>query len=271
MACARSCKTSSVRAPMPRGGKLTTRRNAPSSCRRRQQTQVGERVLDLGTLEEAHAAIDPVRHPRIEQRVLDHARLRVGSIEHRDLGERDALVGEPLHDVDDERRLVDVGWRGEGAHRLARCIRGPQVLAQPALVVLDQRVGRVEDVAVRAVVLLELDELDRRGPAARSRARSAACWRRSRRETRRSTGRRRRPRTARRAGPRAAAATCTAARWCPGIRRPGCARSDAGSARAGCRGATAARSCAAAARESRPRLRAGTPARRARSARPGGA
>ena len=41
-------------------------------------------------------------------------------------------------------------------------------------IVLDQRVGRVEDVAVRAVVLLELDQAHRRS-AARNRARNAAC------------------------------------------------------------------------------------------------
>src|SRR6185503_13734958 len=36
-----------------------------------------------------------------------------------------------------------------------------QVLAEARLVVLDERVGGVENVAVRAIVLLELDERDR--------------------------------------------------------------------------------------------------------------
>src|SRR6185437_11770064 len=63
--------------------------------------------------------------------------------------------------VGGECRLVDVGRRGKGADRLAFGIGGPQILAQPALVVLDQRVGRVEDAAVRPVVLLELDQLHR--------------------------------------------------------------------------------------------------------------
>ena len=61
---ARSCSCSSVRAPMPRGGKLTTRRNAPSSSGAAMQAQVGERVLDLGALEEAHAAVDAIRQRR---------------------------------------------------------------------------------------------------------------------------------------------------------------------------------------------------------------
>src|ERR1700682_806445 len=37
----------------------------------------------------------------------------------------------------------------------------PEVLAQASLVVLDQRIRRIEYVPVRAVVLLELDKLDR--------------------------------------------------------------------------------------------------------------
>ena len=86
-----SCSCSSVRAPMPRGGKLTTRRNAPSSSGAGDEPQVGERVLDLRALEEAHAAVDAVRNAGAEQRMLEHARLRVGAIQHRDLVERHAV------------------------------------------------------------------------------------------------------------------------------------------------------------------------------------
>ena len=124
---------------------------------RREQAQIGERVLDLGALEEAHAAVDAVRDRRVEQRVLENARLCVGAVERGDLGSDDAVAGEALHDVDDERRLVEIGRRREHAHRLAWRVAGPQILAEARLVVPDQRVGRVEDVAVRPVVLLELD------------------------------------------------------------------------------------------------------------------
>ncbi len=119
-------------------------------------------MLDLGTLEEAHAAIDAVRHAGVEQRVLEHARLGVGAVEHRDLRRRDVVCDQALHHVDDERGLVDVGRRRVRAYRLALAVHGPQVLAEPRLVVPDQRVRRVEDVAMRAVVLFELDQLHRR-------------------------------------------------------------------------------------------------------------
>ena len=37
------------------------------------QAQVGERVLDLGALEEAQAAVDAVRHARGEERLFEDA------------------------------------------------------------------------------------------------------------------------------------------------------------------------------------------------------
>ena len=123
-------------------------------------------MLDLRALEEAQAPVDAVRHAGAEQRVLEHARLGVRAVEDRDLGECQTFLGQPLDDVDDERRLVDVRRRGHGAHRVALALGGPQVLAQPRRVVADQGVGGVEDVALRTVVLLELDEVHRHaGPA----------------------------------------------------------------------------------------------------------
>ncbi len=94
--------------------------------------------------------------------MLEHARLGVGSIQHGHLRGRNPVVDEAFHDVDDERRLVSVRWRDERAHRLALRVGGPQILAQPTLVMPDQRIRRVENVTVRAVVLLELDQLYRR-------------------------------------------------------------------------------------------------------------
>jgi hypothetical protein len=89
---------------------------------------------------------------------LKHPRLRVRPVEHRHFGERQAIGGEALRDVHDERRLVDVRGRGERAHGLTLVVARPQILAEPRLVVLDERIRGIEDVAVRPVVLLELDE-----------------------------------------------------------------------------------------------------------------
>ena len=104
---AASCSDSSVRAPIPRGGKLTIAQECAVVIGRRDEPQVRERMLHFGALEEPHPAIDAVRKRRVEQRVLQHARLRVRPVEDGDFGQREALVREPLCDVDDERGLVD--------------------------------------------------------------------------------------------------------------------------------------------------------------------
>jgi hypothetical protein len=127
-----------------------------------QQAQVGQRVLDFGALEEAQAAVHAVRHAGVEQRRLDHPALRVAAVEHGDLLARNARLGalvahQVAHLLDHPLRLGQVGRRLVHAHRLARALVGAQVLAQARLVVADQRVGRIEDVAVAAVVLLQLD------------------------------------------------------------------------------------------------------------------
>ena len=271
--CARAASASDLERPRADAArrKVDDAQERAVVDRRGHQAQVGERALDLGALEEAHAAIDAIRNRRVEQRVLEHPRLRVRAVEDGDLGQHDAVPRQPLGHIDDERGLVEIRRRRERPDRLALVVARPQVLAEARLVVLDERIGGVEDVAVRAVVLLELDELDRHVRPSRNRARSAACWRRSRRETHRSTDRRRRRRTPPCGGRRGASATCTAGCSCPGTRRPAGARSAAGNARAGRRAARAAHSCAAGARRNRPRPRAGTSRRRARSARPGAA
>ena len=125
----------------------------------RDQSQVGERVLDLLAFEEAQSAIDPVADSGIEQRVLQHPRLRVRAIQQRHVGQAHAFALEVLHLVDDERGLLHVRGRLEHAQRFADAFGGPEILAEPLAVVRDERVRGVEDVAVGAVVLLELDDL----------------------------------------------------------------------------------------------------------------
>ena len=122
-----------------------------------QQAQVGQRMLDLGAFEKAQAAIDPVRHAGVEQRRLDDPALRVAAIQHRDLLAIHAIAHQLAHLVDHPLRLGQVAGRLDHAHRLARALVGAQVLAQALGVVADQRIGAVQDVAVAAVVLLELD------------------------------------------------------------------------------------------------------------------
>ncbi|MDH6590726.1 hypothetical protein M2165_000615 [Variovorax sp. TBS-050B] len=114
-------------------------------------------MLDLGALEEAQAAVHAVGHARIEERGLDHPALRVAAVEHGHFLAVEAVAHELAHLLDHPLRLGQVGGRLVHPHRLARPLVGAQVLAQALLVVADELVGRIEDVAVAAVVLLQLD------------------------------------------------------------------------------------------------------------------
>jgi hypothetical protein len=116
-------------------------------------------VFDFGALEEAQAAIDAIGDAGIKQRVFDHAGLRVRAVQHGDLAPGHALADEVLHLLDHPGGFQSVGAGLEHAQLFAFACVGPEVLAQPPCVVADQRVGGVEDVAVRAIVLLELDQV----------------------------------------------------------------------------------------------------------------
>ena len=141
--------------------KIHDAQESPVVLGRGDQAQIRERMLDLGALEKAHAAVDAIGKARAEQRMFEDPRLRVRSIEQGDLVQRHAVGRKSLHHIDDERRLVVIAGRRKRADELALAFARPQILAQPRLVVADERVGRVEDVPVRAVILLELDQLDR--------------------------------------------------------------------------------------------------------------
>ena len=230
-----------MRAPMPRAGKLTTRRKLVSSfgfsIRRRYESA----CLTSARSKKRRPAVDLVRDVRVEERALHHPALRVAAVEQRDLVTRRAVAVQRLRLLDEPLRLGEIARRLVHAHRLARPGLGAQVLAEAARVARDQLVGGVEDVAERAVVALELDH--RAHPVLALEERP--CCRPARRERRRCSGRRRRRRTGRsraRAARRTSSARRTGAGWCPGTRRPGCGESAADSARAAARCRASARS-----------------------------
>ena len=114
-------------------------------------------MFDFGALEKAQATVDPVGNAGVEQRRLDDAALGVAAIEHRHFLAPDSIARQLAHFLDHPLRLGKITGRLADPNGLARPLVGAQVLAQPLGVVADQRVGAVEDVAVTAVVLLELD------------------------------------------------------------------------------------------------------------------
>ncbi len=145
-------------------------RGAPDAARRRvddaaqrhvvgrvhHQPQVGERVLHLGAVVEAHAAHHHVGHVVLEQLLLEGPRLGVGAVEDRALAEGPALAA---HRVEDAAHhvlgLVALVPGLVEPDRVAPAALGDEALLLARLVVGDHARGAVEDGPRRAVVALE--------------------------------------------------------------------------------------------------------------------
>ena len=123
-----------------------------------QRAQVREHVLHFTTVVELQPADDAVRDAGAHQRFLDHAALRVRAVEDRDVAEPLTVgLGEARGLVRDERRLVVLVFGVVAGDELTADLLRPQLLRVARRVVGDHRVGGVEDVLARPVVLLEDD------------------------------------------------------------------------------------------------------------------
>jgi hypothetical protein len=91
--------------------------------------------------------------------MFQHARLGIRAIKNRDLRRRYTIAHQFTNFIDDKARFVDIGITFEGTDRLAITRIGPQILAEALAVILDQRVGGGQDIAVRTVVLLQPNDV----------------------------------------------------------------------------------------------------------------
>ena len=119
--------------------------------------QIRQGVFDFGPLKKAQPTIDAIRHSGIEQRRLDHPALRVRAIEHRNFFSGGVFAHQLLHFVHHPLGFGKVTTSFKHAHRFSRPLIGTQIFTKAFAVVADQRIGGVQDVAVTAVVLLQLD------------------------------------------------------------------------------------------------------------------
>ena len=119
--------------------------------------QVGDGVLDLPAVVEPDAAHELVGNPPVGQALLQRAGLGVGAVEDGQVAPAHLLgavqVLEPVGHVAGLVGLV-VGVVAGDLH--PRAPLGPQLLGQPAGVLGDDGVGRVEDGLGAAVVLLQV-------------------------------------------------------------------------------------------------------------------
>ena len=116
-------------------------------------------VADLGTVEEARAAHDAVGHAGAQEHVFEDARLGVRAVEHRDVVVAGAGIVQLLDLRGDPASLVALVARLVGLDLLAIARIGEQAFVLALRVMAHHGVCRRQDVAGRAVVLLELDHL----------------------------------------------------------------------------------------------------------------
>ena len=124
-----------------------------------QQAQVGAQVLDLGTVEERLAAGDLIGDVLFAKHLLDDPRLVVAAVEHGEVRPFQALLEAGcLNALDDGFGFVLVVVAGQHLERIALAQGRPQRLGVELGVLGDEGVGRVQDGAGGAVVLLQLDD-----------------------------------------------------------------------------------------------------------------
>ena len=122
-----------------------------------QDTQVGENILYFLAVVKARAAHQHVAHAMTHEFFLEHAGLRVGAVEDRDLaGRASARLG--VRDfARDPAGLGAIVREGAEANLFAGFVVGPEFLAMPPGILCDHGTGGFEDISLGAVVLLQAD------------------------------------------------------------------------------------------------------------------
>ena len=122
------------------------------------ETQIGQEVLDLASLVEAHATHDEVRNARPAEGVFQDAGLGIGSVEHRHV----SIVGPgrvlSADGLGDPARLLVLVPGAIDLGPVALGVLRPQALVPARGIVGDDPGGDVQDALGRAVVLLEGDD-----------------------------------------------------------------------------------------------------------------
>ena len=121
--------------------------------------EICHNVADLGTVEESRAAHDLVGHARAQEHIFENARLGVGAVEHGDVVVTRALGVQLLDLASNPAALVALIARLEGLDLLTIALGRKQALVLALRVVTHHGVGGAQDMARRAIVLLQLDGL----------------------------------------------------------------------------------------------------------------
>ncbi len=125
--------------------------------------QVREHVLDLGAIEKRGPAGHRVGDFEGTQRLFERPRLEVAPIQHREVAPLAAAFHAHTHDFHgDPICFVGAVAGHEDANAVAGSVGAPQTLIEQVGVVGDESVGGRQDAAGGAVILLQLDDFQRR-------------------------------------------------------------------------------------------------------------
>ena len=123
------------------------------------QAEIADSVFDFLALVERRAAVDAVGNTAFAQFALKRARLRIGAVENGYIVVvHVAAAMIVLHGFSYTDCLVAVGHVGLKRQRLSLFVLGINLLADLLLVLLYERIGRIDDVLRRAVVALQFEE-----------------------------------------------------------------------------------------------------------------
>ena len=120
--------------------------------------KVGEKVLDLLSQVELDATEQRVGDAVEDQRLLQRPRKSIGAVEDGDVPKGAALTAQLLDEDSDRLSFLSFVAETMEAYRVSCTLVRPQILGFSLGVVTDQRIGGVENVLGRAVVLLEFDD-----------------------------------------------------------------------------------------------------------------
>ena len=124
------------------------------------QSAVGQHILDLLAGVERNTAVNTVRNMPFHQHFLQCTRLHIGTIKNSDIVIINMIVVFHLEDgVADDRRFVVFSTRLQHRNRRSLLVLRPHLLGYLLVVVLDDGVGRIDDILGGPVVLLQFDKL----------------------------------------------------------------------------------------------------------------